>query len=87
MFHSISLPVLLGVFLVAAAAVWLAGKAGKDLPWHSNGDAPHGQDEPRGVARSKKAQEASKRGTSTARAGMVFGVAAVVTLPGGVGLA
>jgi cation:H+ antiporter len=69
------------------AALWVVGlfllnKARSDLPWQEKGDAPDGQEEPRG--HSKQEREALSKGVSTARAAAVFAVAALVTLVGGV---
>lgn len=74
---------------VLIAAVWvvslpLLNRASGGLPWHAAGEAPGGQDEPRGHSSQKTAKQASDAGVSTARAAAVFGVAAVVTLVGGV---
>jgi cation:H+ antiporter len=71
------------------AALWVAGlfllkRAGTGLPWHEAGQAPDGQKPPRGHAEKKKEQQASENNVSTGRAGLVFGVAAVVTLVAGV---
>jgi cation:H+ antiporter len=70
-------------------ALWVVGlylisKARSSLPWQEKGDAPHGQEEPRGHSKAKKDQEAQSKGMSTARAAIVFAVAAVVTMVGGV---
>ena len=73
--------------LIAAlwvAGVWFLSRASSGLPWREEGDAPHGQEEPRGHSRAKKDQEAQNRGVSTARAAAVFSVASAVTLVGGV---
>ena len=73
--------------VIAAAwviGVWLLGRARTGLPWHEQGDAPGGQDEPRGVAKKKKDATHSANGRGTARAATIFGVAAVVTLVAGV---
>ena len=71
------------------AVLWVVGllllnKAGKSLPWHEAGNAPDGQDKPRGHSQQKNEQEATKKGTSTAKAAVVFGVAALLTLIAGV---
>lgn len=75
----------------ALVVVWVAGlslvnRARKSLPWHASGDAPGGQNEPAGHSQRKREAESSKRGESTARAAIIFGVAALVTLVAGVAL-
>src|SRR5215213_10703756 len=66
------------------AGVWLIAKARAGLPWHEEGVAPGGQKEPHGHSRAKKEQKAASKGVGTGRAAVVFSVAAVVTLVGGV---
>jgi cation:H+ antiporter len=71
------------------AALWVLGllllkRASTGLPWHESGEAPGNQDEPRGHSQKKKEQQASARHLSTARAGVAFGISAVVTLVAGV---
>jgi cation:H+ antiporter len=76
-----------GAFLIVVlwvVGVWLIGRAQSGLPWHEQGDAPGGQEEPMRVAEEKQDEEAQKEGLSTGRAAAVFGGAAVVTLIGGV---
>jgi cation:H+ antiporter len=62
----------------------LVGRAYTALPWHDSGEAPDNQDQPQGHSQKKTEAEASKRGASTPWAATVFGVAALVTLVGGV---
>jgi cation:H+ antiporter len=62
----------------------LVQRAGRGLPWHESGEAPDNQERERGHSQKANAQDATRRGVSTARAGTVFGVAAVVTLIAGV---
>ncbi|MEV6805044.1 hypothetical protein [Streptomyces sp. NPDC051132] len=74
---------------VAIAILWVVGlilldRAGRGLPWREGGDAPDGQPEPRGHSKGKKEKAASDKGVSTARAALVFGVAALATLVAGV---
>jgi cation:H+ antiporter len=74
---------------VLIAVLWIAGllllqRAGKGLPWHEAGNAPDGQDEPRGHSQQKTEAEATTAGTSTAKAASIFGVAALLTLVAGV---
>ena len=71
------------------AALWVVGllllnRARSGLPWQEKGEAPHGQEEPRGHSKLKKDQEAQRKGVSTTRAATIFSVAAIVTLVGGV---
>jgi cation:H+ antiporter len=75
-----------GLLIVAlwGAGIWLLFKARTGLPWHEEGDAPDGQEEPRGHSKAKKEQNATYRGISTARAAVAFSVAALFTLAGGV---
>ena len=70
-------------------AIWivglsLIGRASRGLPWHEQGNAPDGQDVPRGTRVAKMSEQAARRGVGTARAAGVFAAAAVVTLVGGV---
>jgi Ca2+/Na+ antiporter len=70
------------------AVIWVAGlvlmqRAGRNLPWSNRGEAPDSQPKPRGHSRAKRSQAAKRHGVSTAKAGLVFGVAAVVTLIAG----
>jgi cation:H+ antiporter len=60
--------------------LWLIGRARTALPWHNSGTPEDGQEEPRGHAAAKR----EAKGGSTGRAALVFAVAAVVTLAGGV---
>jgi cation:H+ antiporter len=78
-----------GPVSVLIAVVWVAGllllqRAGKSLPWHESGNAPDGQDQPRGSSQQATEQKASKQGVSTGRAALVFGIAALLTLAAGV---
>jgi cation:H+ antiporter len=71
------------------AILWLVGllllqRAGRGLPWHESGEAPDNQGKPRGHSRQQAERDASAKGTSTARAGAIFGAAALVTLVAGV---
>ena len=75
--------------VVLIAIAWVVGlllinRAASALPWSDSGDAPDTQPEPRGNRRTKKEADATSKGASTARAGVVFGAAAVVTLAAGV---
>ena len=71
------------------AALWVVGllllnKARSGLPWQERGEAPEGQQEPRGHSKAKKDREAQDKRVGTGRAALVFSVAALVTLAGGV---
>src|SRR5690349_8662373 len=87
------LPTSLVVFrltpdVVLIAIIWIVGllltqRAGKALPWHNSGEAPDSQPEPRGHSQTRHARAATHKGMSTARAGLVFGVAALATLVAG----
>lgn len=69
-----------------AAGVLLLARARAGLPWQERGEAPGGQEEPRGVARTKKERDARSKGVSTLRVVAVFALASVVTLAAGVAL-
>ena len=64
--------------------LYLLGKARAGLPWREEGDAPGGQEKPHGHSKVKKEQDARSKGIGTLRAVVVFAIAAVVTLAGGV---
>jgi cation:H+ antiporter len=71
------------------AVLWVVGllllnRARAGLPWQAEGDAPGGQEEPHGHSKARKDKEAKSKGISTVRAALVFCVAALVTLAGGV---
>jgi len=76
---------------VLIAVIWVVGllllqRAGHALPWHESGEAPDNQEPPRGHSQQRTEQDATKRGVSTARAALIFGIAALVTLGAGVAL-
>jgi len=72
------------IALIWVVGVWLVSRASKGLPWHdSAGDAPDTQEKPKGHSQVK-AEGSGRPRVSTARAGIVFGVAALVTLIAGV---
>ena len=71
------------------AVLWVAGllllnRARSGLPWQERGEAPEGQERPRGHSKGKKDREAHNKGVGTGRAAAVFCGAALVTLVGGV---
>jgi cation:H+ antiporter len=67
-----------------AVSLLLVQRAGRSLPWQESGEAPDNQEPPRGHSRQKSEQDARDKGVSTARAGAIFGGAAVATLVAGV---
>jgi len=75
-------PVLITVLW--AIGLLLLRRAGRGLPWHEGGDAPGGQEKPRGHSRTTKENDATRVGVSTRRTAMVFAAAAVATLVAGV---
>jgi cation:H+ antiporter len=71
------------------AVLWAVGllllrRAGRSLPWQESGQAPDGQQHPRGHRRTHVEQQETTNGTSTGKSAVLFGVAAVVTLVAGV---
>ena len=75
-------PVLIVILWVVGLA--LIGGPGSRLPWQAGGEAPDGQQHPRGHARQQTEKQATSRKVSTTRAAVVFGVAALATLVCGV---
>lgn len=75
-------PVLITILWVVG--LFLLRRAGRSLPWQESGQAPDGQQQPRGHRRQAREQQATQQGASTAKSTLVFGVAAVVTLVAGV---
>jgi cation:H+ antiporter len=74
---------------VLIAVLWIAGlfllrRAGRSLPWHESGQAPDGQDRPRGHKRRHTEQQATAKGTSTTKSALFFAAAALLTLIAGV---
>lgn len=72
---------------VLIAVIWVLGlvlvqRSQKGLPWHQQGDAPGGQDEPKGHSKKKAADK--NRHISTAKSALIFAVAALATLGAGV---
>ena len=72
------------IALLWAVGLLLVRAAGRGLPWHEGGDAPDNQVEPQGHSKTKKENEATSKGVSTAGSALVFAVAGVVTLVAGV---
>jgi cation:H+ antiporter len=72
-----------------ALILWIIGLRlvsgpGARLPWAERGEAPDSQPEPRGHSQKRNEKDMSAQGVSTLRAGLVFGVAAFLTLVAGV---
>src|SRR5690348_40956 len=79
-FHVLAPTIL--IFLIWVVGLWLLNRAQRGLPWHEQGNAPDGQEHPRG--HRKRMME--RHGPSTTRAALIFVAAAAVTLGGGVAL-
>jgi len=77
-------PGSIAIALTWLTSLWLLSRAQSGLPWHAAGEAPGGQERPRGHAKEKTEADASAKGVSTTRATTVFAVAALATLVGGV---
>jgi cation:H+ antiporter len=75
-------PVLITILWVAGLV--LLQRAGKSLPWTDSGEAPDNQVQPRGHSQQKAEQDATAKGTSTAKSVFIFAIAAAVTLAAGV---
>jgi cation:H+ antiporter len=74
-------------FLIAicwVVSLWLVSKAGKDLPWKEQGQAPDSQPEPAGHAKKKKDDRTG--GKTTGKVVALFLFCALVTLVAGVAL-
>jgi cation:H+ antiporter len=80
-YFRLTVPALL-IFVVWIVGLYLVQRAQHGLPWHEHGNAPDGQEVPRGHRRTVRAAT----GPSTRRATAVFAAAALVTLAGGVAL-
>ncbi len=79
-------PAAVLITVLWVGSLLLIQRAGRSLPWHESGEAPDNQDVAKGHSRRTKEQAATARGSSTARAAGIFGVAAVVTLGAGIAL-
>jgi len=77
-------PAALLILLIWVAGLVLLARTGRGLPWQEAGEAPDNQEKPRGHAQQTKESAATKKSLSTARAALVFGLAAVVTLVAGI---
>lgn len=76
-----------GGLLIAAIwvlSLWLVNKAGKNMPWQEQGQAPDSQPEPAGHAKKKNDEKA--KNMSTAKIIVIFSISALVTLLSGVAL-
>lgn len=74
---------------VLILVLWLVGmlllsRAQRGLPWQESGEAPDNQRPRKGHSKKTKEKNATDRGTSTAKAALLFGAAAVATLISGV---
>jgi cation:H+ antiporter len=76
--------VLIVIFWVVG--IWMLSKARNELPWLEKGEAPGGQQAPRGMARARKERDARNKGIGTPWILAVFALASVVTLVAGVAL-
>ena len=79
-------PGSIAIALAWVASLWLLSRVQSDLPWHAAGEAPGGQEKPRGHAAKQHEASAASDGLSTSRAATTFAVAALATLVGGVAL-
>jgi cation:H+ antiporter len=77
-------PAAVLIVAIWIVGLWLIGRAGRGLPWHEQGNAPDGQDVPRGMRVVATSKEAARRNIGAAESAAVFAGAAVVTLVGGV---
>jgi cation:H+ antiporter len=75
-------PVLIVVLWVLG--ILIVNRAGKGLPWENRGEAPDGQERPRGHARALAEARAAEAGVATWHAALVFAAAALLTLVAGV---
>ena len=77
-------PAAVLIVVLWAVGLWLIGRASRGLPWQEQGDAPGGQDVPRGTRVKMTNKVADERGISTIRAALFFGatvLAAATSLP------
>ncbi len=79
-------PATVLIAVIWVAGLWLLSRARNGLPWHEDGNAPDGQEAPRGRRVQHRSTIADSRKIGTARAGIVFGAASLVTLVAGVAL-
>jgi len=74
-------PAALVIIILWVVGLWLIGRARCGLPWHENGHAPGSQKEPQGHS---QAMTETNHSESTLLSGLVFSLAAAITLAGGV---
>ena len=74
-------PAAVAITIFWVIGLWLLGRARKGLPWQEKGRPPDGQEAPAGTRRKQRDRDAHP---STLRAGLIFAVAALFTLVGGV---
>lgn len=79
-------PGTLGIAMTWVAGVWLIGKARKDLPWQLKNASSHHDSTSSSNAESGSGKDhtSQKTSTSTMRSVLIFVVAAIATLIGGV---
>jgi len=77
-------PGALLIALVWLAGLWLLNKASHGLPWHEKGYPPDAQPAP--SDEKQKQRQAKMKAESTTRAAVIFVIAAIATLAGGVAL-
>ena len=77
-------PASVAIVVLWLLGLWLLGRARKGLPWHEQGVAPGGQEQPMGHRKVMKAKHADERRAGTGKAVTVFVGASVITLVGGV---
>lgn len=79
-------PGTLGIAMTWVAGVWLIGKARKDLPWQLKNASSHHDSTSSSNAESGSGKDdtSQKTSTSTMRSALIFVVAAIATLIGGV---
>jgi cation:H+ antiporter len=80
-------PSSLLIAVLCVVGIRLIGKACTSLTWQGQGKASGAQEEPRGIARTKKRQGAQDKGVSIARTATIFALSATVALVAGVVLA
>jgi cation:H+ antiporter len=77
-------PAAVMILLLWIVSLWLVNRARSGLPWHGNGTPEDGQAKRRGHAKEAVSKAWDERGHTNVRVGIVFGVAALLTLVGGV---
>jgi cation:H+ antiporter len=80
-YFRLTVPAVL-IFVIWLVGLYLIQRAQHGLPWHEQGSPPDGQEVPRGHRKTML----EKHGPSTGRAVVVFTLAAIATLAGGVAL-